>query len=69
MEKRIIGPVTLAAGSGAAAGVLIAWLLKLLLGVDMPPDVQNAVSVLLPPLLAVIGGWLVKPGTGKRVDK
>lgn len=64
-KKRTVGPVTIASGTGAALGVILAWLMKLL-GVDVPPDVQNAVAVLLPPLLAVVGGWLVRPGTGER---
>lgn len=64
-QGRVVGPVTIGASTGAAAGVVLTWLLSLA-GVEVPPAVQNAVAVLLPPLLALLGGWLVKPGTGKR---
>lgn len=58
---RTIGPVTGAATGGAALATLIAWVAELL-GNPLPDRVEGALVV----LLVIIGGWLVKPGTGAR---
>lgn len=63
MGNRSIGPVTGASTLGAALGVLIVWGASLL-GVEVPQGVEGAIVV----LLTALGGWLVKPGTGKRVN-
>lgn len=66
--KRAVGPVTVAAGGGtvvgyAAAKVLV-WFLATL-GVDAA-EIEDALAVLLSVAGTVVGGWLVKPGGGKR---
>jgi hypothetical protein len=61
-DRRQIGPVTTAAGAGAALSGLIAWLLKQFLHIDMPPEVQGYLAI----LLVVIAGFLIKP-KAKRV--
>ena len=58
---RTIGPVTTGATAGAAAALLIAWLLRLLLGVEMPAEVQGALAI----LLVAAGGYLVKPAAAR----
>lgn len=60
-DSREIGPVTTSSTIGAALGVVIVWLFNLG-GVDVPEGTQLAIVV----LLTALGGWLVKPGTGKR---
>jgi len=60
-QARQIGPVTTAATAGAAASGLIAWGLKQF-GIDMEPEVQGYLAI----LLVVGAGWLVRP-RGKRV--
>lgn len=60
VDKRQVGPVTTAATAGAAASGLIAWGLKQF-GVDMEPEVQGYLAI----LLVVIAGWMVRP-SGKR---
>ena len=64
MEKRILGPVTGASTLGASIGLIITWILNMA-GVDVPTPIEYAIVV----ILTAIGGYLVKPGTGKRVDK
>jgi len=59
-DKRQIGPVTTAATAGAAASGLIAWGLKQV-GIDMEPEVQGYLAI----LLVVAAGWAVRPH-GKR---
>jgi hypothetical protein len=56
-DRRQIGPVTTAAGAGAALSGLIAWLLKQFFHIDMPPEVQGYLAI----LLVVIAGFLIKP--------
>ena len=60
-EKRSIGPVTGSATLGGSLGVVLSYLLTLI-GVDVPMPVQLALVV----LLSALGGWFVKPGTGRR---
>ncbi|ALQ31832.1 hypothetical protein AA310_01825 [Arthrobacter sp. YC-RL1] len=67
-SKRTVGPVTVAAGGGSvvgyAAATVIVWILAQL-GVDAA-EIEDAIAVLLTVAGTVLGGWLVKPGTGKR---
>lgn len=60
-DKRSIGPVTTAAGVGAAASGLLAWLLKEFAHIDMPPEVQGYLAI----ILVVAAGYAVKP-KGRR---
>ena len=62
VDRRQVGPVTTAAGAGAALSGLLAWLLKQFAGIDMPPEVQGYLAI----ILVVLAGWLIKP-RGKRV--
>ena len=57
---RTVGPVTLAAGGGAAVTTVLCWVLSLF-GIDVPPEVQGAVTV----LVVLVAGYAVKPGTGR----
>ncbi len=67
MEKnntgRTIGPVTTAAGGGVAVSGILAWLLQVTLGVDVPNEVQTYMGI----VFVLIAGWMIKPSTGKRV--
>jgi len=59
---------TTSAGSGGVAGaitLLIVWVLSMR-GVDIPPEVASGITVLVGFIGGIIGGWVVKPGTGKR---
>lgn len=66
--KRSVGPVTVAAGAGTvagyAAGAVLVWILAQV-GLDAS-SIEEALGVLLSLAGTVLGGWLVKPGTGKR---
>lgn len=68
-EKRKIGVVTTTATAGltisGALTVLVVYVLSLN-GIDLPEHVSNALTVLLCAIGGLVGGWLVKPGTGKR---
>lgn len=68
-EKRKIGHVTQASTGGAtlAGGltVIIVWLASLA-GVDIPAEVGSGITVVLGAIGALVGGWLVKPGSGER---
>lgn len=59
---RTIGPVTTAAGGGVAVAGIIAWLLNVTLGVDVPNEVQTYMGI----VFVLIAGWSIKP-KGKRV--
>lgn len=68
-EKRILGPVSKAAAGGVgitgALTTLILWILS-------PGEVSNevvavAIATLIMSAGALIGGYLVKPGGGRRV--
>lgn len=67
-SKRTVGPVTVAAGGGSvvgyAAATVIVWILAQL-GVNAS-EIEDAIAVLLTVAGTVLGGWLVKPGSGKR---
>jgi len=69
MEKRTAGPVTQAATGGAtlagAITVVLVWIVGLN-GVEIPEVVAGAITVIIAALGALVGGWLVKPGTGRR---
>jgi hypothetical protein len=56
---RTIGPVTTAAGGGAALSAVLAWLLQTTLNVDVPVEIQGAMAV----LFVILAGWAVKPRT------
>ena len=66
---RTVGPVTLSAtAGGTVAGALttvLVWLLSMA-GVDVPAPVAAALTVLIGAVGVLIGGWLVRPGTGSR---
>lgn len=57
--ERTIGPVTTAAGGGAALSAVISWLLEITLHVDVPTEIQGALAV----LFVILAGWAVKPRT------
>lgn len=69
MSKRTIGPVTTAAAGGVgitgALTTLILWILSP--GEVSPEVVAVAIATLIMAAAALVAGWLVKPGTGKRV--
>lgn len=56
---RTVGPVTTAAGGGAALSAVISWLLETLLHVQVPTEIQGALAV----LFVILAGWAVKPRT------
>lgn len=56
-QPRTIGPVTTAAGGGAALSAVVAWLLQITLHVDVPVEIQGALAV----LFVILAGWLVRP--------
>lgn len=61
VERRTVGPVTTSATLGSVVGVLLLGLL-MRLGLELT-DLEVAAVIALP---TVLGGWLVKPGEGKR---
>lgn len=67
-EKRTVGPVTVAAGAGTvvgyAAGSVLVWILAQI-GLDAS-SIEEALGVLFSAAGTVLGGYLVKPGGGKR---
>lgn len=67
-EKRAVGPVTVAAGAGTvvgyAAGTVLVWILAQL-GLDAS-GIEGALGVILSAAGTVLGGYLVKPGGGRR---
>lgn len=70
-NKRSAGPVTRSATGSAttagAAGIVLVWLIGITTGVEVPTLVAGAIPVLLAGAGAFLGGWLVRPGGGKRV--
>lgn len=66
--KRGVGAVTVAAGAGSvagyAAGSVLVWILAQI-GLDAS-TIEEPLGVLFTVAGTVFGGWLVKPGTGKR---
>lgn len=69
-EKRTIGAVSKSATAGVgitgALTTLILWLLSP--GEVSPEVVAVAIATLIMAGGALIGGWLVKPGSGKRAS-
>lgn len=67
-EKRTIGKVTLSAAGGVgitgAITTLILWIISP--GAVEPEVLAVAIATLIMSGGALIGGWLVKPGDGKR---
>ena len=61
---RTIGPVTTAAGGGAALSAVVAWLLQVFLHVDVPVEIQGALAI----LFVILAGWLVKPRPAVAVN-
>ena len=68
--KRGIGAVTVSSSAGAGAGYaaakVVVWLLAQF-GVDATP-IEDALGLIITLAGGVIGGWLVKPGGGRRVS-
>lgn len=62
-DKREIGPVTTATTGGAALVGILAWGAEAFAHVEIPVEVQGYATV----LVVLIAGYLVKPGTGKRI--
>ena len=58
-STRSIGPVTTAAGGGAALSAVVSWLLQVTLHVDVPVEIQGSLAV----LFVILAGWAVKPRT------
>lgn len=58
-QKRTVGPVTAASAAAAAVSTVLFWCIQQFTGVDVPAEVQGAVTV----LFTLAGGYLVKPGT------
>lgn len=71
-EKRTIGVVTQSSTGGATVAggitIIIVWLLSLS-GVDVPPEVASGFTVIIGAIGGLVGGWMVKPGDGKRRAK
>jgi voltage-gated potassium channel Kch len=68
-QKRTVGPVTQAATLGAAVAGLIAWLVKIIFDIDMPPEIVGALAVIIPAIGSLVGGYLVRPAKGDHVAK
>lgn len=61
-QKRTVGTVTAASATAAALSTVLFWCIQTFTGVDVPAEVHGAVTV----FFTLTGGYLVKPGTGKR---
>lgn len=66
-NNRTVGPVTTAAATGTAVAGILAWLVKVVFNIDMPSEVVAGLAIIIPVAGAIIGGWLVRPGTGRRI--
>lgn len=68
MANRTIGPVTKAAAGGVGiTGALTTLILWILSPGEVSPEVAAvAIATLIMAAGALVAGWLVKPGTGKR---
>lgn len=62
--KRKPGPVTTHSTIGSALGAVIAWVVPIIFGVEMPLEVAGSLSVILVALGAFIGGWIAPPRGG-----
>lgn len=71
-EKRIIGPVTQSSattgGVSGALSLIIVWALSEFAGLEVSTEVGMAIAVIVGYAGGLIGGWLVRPGSGKRRD-
>lgn len=60
-ERAPVNPKVIAAGisagSAAAAVVILVWILGMF-GVDVPPNVESALTTLIPGVAAGVGGWI-----------
>lgn len=65
--SRTIGPVTKASALGGSVATFIAWVVAASTGVEMPVPVLGALAIICTAVGSLVGGWLVKPGTGKRI--
>lgn len=61
-QKRTVGPVTAASAAAAAVSTVLFWCIQQFTGVDVPAEVQGAVTV----LFTIGGGYLVRPVDGTR---
>ena len=57
-----VNKVTVSALAGASIAVLV-WVLRTYTTIDIPPEVQDALIV----LLTFLAGWLTPPGAGEVV--
>ena len=64
--KRTIGPVTKGSGAGAALGLIIGYAVSHYLLPSAPAEIQEAVTTVIMFVGLLVGGWIVKPSTGKR---
>lgn len=68
-EKRVIGHVTKSATAGAGTtgtlAIVILWIAQLT-QIPMDEVVAGALASLITVAGALVGGWLAKPGNGKR---
>lgn len=60
-RPRQIGPVTTAASAAAAVVLIICWVLQAAWGLEVPTEVQGAVTV----VLVALAGWLVPASAGR----
>lgn len=68
-NKRTIGTVSLSsAGGGGVAGAITVIVVAILGANDIEIDgvTASAITVVIAYIGGLIGGWLVKPGTGTR---
>lgn len=63
MRDHTIGPVTGATAAGAAVVTVLAWALTHA-GIDLPHEVQGALTV----LVVLLCGWAVPPSRGGGLD-
>ena len=57
--ERQVGPVTSAITGSLAVAMILAWVLRQF-GVELPADIQAAISV----LISLIAGYAVRPTSG-----
>jgi len=59
-NTKIVGPVTAAAGGGAAVAAIACWALNQFAGIDVPSGIEGSLAF----VLALIGGYLVPTSRG-----
>lgn len=68
-QKRTIGTVTTASASGGglagAVTIILVWVAEVN-GMEIPAPVASAFTVLIGAVGALVGGWMVRPGNGRR---